>query len=360
MKTKTYIVGILLIMVSFYAKADHTMAQDTIIIQFGNNSKIVIVTNNSDEIKDLKKYDLNKIINELNMSIDDSGETKYLVIEDESGKKYLKDKTINIKDDDGDGVSIDISNGNVNIHTSDDDNDNVNINFKTNKYRDYSKKRTKHFFNIEIGTSNWFEDGGFASGVPYTVRPWGSWYVGFSSLQKTSLGGPLFIEWGPSLNWYNWKFEDESTRISEDNGIITFTSTADNNPDNVDFIKSKLTASHLNFSLVPVLDFSYGKKTIERDGTRKKITVDKRNGIRVGLGAYAGLRLGSKTKVVVNDGGRSRNKDRDDFLLSNFRYGVRAQFGFRGLDFFANYDLNNVFQDNAGPELNAFSFGLIF
>ncbi len=356
MKTKTYIIGLILMMVGFTAHANHTIAKDTVIIKFGNNSRIVILTENPDRIKDLEKYDLNKIISELNLSINDSGDTQYLVIEDESGKKYLKNSTFRIKDGDDD-VSIDIGNGSLRIRSKDDDVDYLDI--KYNKYRDYSKKRTRHFFNVEIGTSNWFEGGGFASGEPYTVRPWGSWYVGFSSLQRTSLGGPLFIEWGPSLNWYNWKFEDESTRISEDDGQIIFTSTAANNPDNIDFIKSKLTASHLNFSFVPVLDFSYGKKSVEKDGVTSKITVDKRKGIRIGLGGYVGLRLGSKTKFVINDSGRSRTKERDDFLLSNFRYGLRAQFGFKGLDFFANYDLNNVFQDNAGPKLNAFSFGLI-
>ncbi|MGB3463657.1 MAG: hypothetical protein WBA74_00230, partial [Cyclobacteriaceae bacterium] len=250
------------------------------------------------------------------------------------------------------------------VRTNDDDDDEEEdeYDFKYyNKYSNYNKKKTKSFFELEIGTSNWFEDGGFASQSNYEVKPWGSWYVGLVSKQRTSLGGPLFIEWGPSVTWYNWKFEDESVRITETDDEILFNSTRNTNPDDVDFIKSKLTASYVNFSFVPVMDFSYGKKKVERNGVTRKITTSKRGGIRFGIGGYAGLRLGSKTKSVVKEGGgRDREKDKDDYNLSNFRYGVRAQFGFKGLDIFANYDLNNVFQDGVRPELNGFSFGLVF
>lgn len=358
MKTKAYILAFIFMLIGSAGFANHAAKLDTVIVKFGNNSKIMILTDNPSDLKGIEKYDLNKIIKELNMSLDDTGETKYLVIEDESGKQYLKDTTI---------ITVNDKDGNAKIYVqstkNDDDDDDDEIDFTTkynNKYTNYSKRKTKSFFEIEIGSSNWFEDGGFANQSDYTVKPWGSWYVGLNSKQRTSIGGPLFIEWGPSVTWYNWKFEDESVRVSEGDNVINFMSTAATNTEDVDFIKSKLTASYINFSFVPVLDFSYGKKKYERNGKTRKMTTSVRRGIRFGVGGYAGLRLGSKTKFVVKEGGgRDREKDKDDYSLSNFRYGVRAQFGFKGLDIFANYDLNNVFQDGVRPELNGFSFGII-
>ena len=75
---------------------------------------------------------------------------------------------------------------------------------------------------------------------------------------------------------------------------------------------------------------------------------------------YAGYRIASYTKYVTKeDGDKEKDKDKDGFYLNNFRYGVRGQIGFRGIDIFFNYDLNELFADNRGPELNAFSFGVV-
>jgi len=38
---------------------------------------------------------------------------------------------------------------------------------------------------------------------------------------------------------------------------------------------------------------------------------------------------------------------------------LRFQMGYRGIDFYANYDLNELFVEGRGPQLNAFSFGFV-
>ena len=48
----------------------------------------------------------------------------------------------------------------------------------------------------------------------------------------------------------------------------------------------------------------------------------------------------------------------DNFYLNNLRYGLRLQLGLRGTDIFFNYDMNDLFIENKGPKLNAFSFGI--
>ena len=76
---------------------------------------------------------------------------------------------------------------------------------------------------------------------------------------------------------------------------------------------------------------------------------------------YGGYRLASYTKQVFDDGDRERKQiNHDNFYLNNLRYGVRFQFGVFDTDFFINYDLNDLFREGKGPELNAYSFGIVF
>jgi len=64
---------------------------------------------------------------------------------------------------------------------------------------------------------------------------------------------------------------------------------------------------------------------------------------------------------VYSEGGdKKKEKHHDNYYLTNLRYGVRLQVGFDDVDFFFNYDINNMFADNKGPQLNAFSFGISF
>ena len=45
--------------------------------------------------------------------------------------------------------------------------------------------------------------------------------------------------------------------------------------------------------------------------------------------------------------------------MTDLRYGLRAQLGFGDTDLFFTYDLNELFNEDQGPELNAFSIGII-
>jgi len=82
-----------------------TVDQDTILIKFGQNSQIIILVEDEEDMKALKNYDVNSMLSDLQISIDSmDGEETYLKIEDESGTKYLKDTSIVIEsepEDDG-------------------------------------------------------------------------------------------------------------------------------------------------------------------------------------------------------------------------------------------------------------------
>jgi hypothetical protein len=133
-------------------------------------------------------------------------------------------------------------------------------------------------------------------------------------VNSTHVAGPLYLEWGPGVSWYNFKFDNTDTRILKTDDGLEF-KVAD--PD-VNSIKSKLVASYVNMSLVPMPDF--GRRT----HSGKFSFMDKNSrGFRFGIGGYGGYRIGSRTKFVVKDDGgdKEREKDKKNFYLNNWRYG---------------------------------------
>jgi hypothetical protein len=78
------------------------------------------------------------------------------------------------------------------------------------------------------------------------------------------------------------------------------------------------------------------------------------------VGVYGGYRLGSHSKIKFRQNDETdKDKEHSSFYLNNWRYGLRMRMGIKSLDLFFNYDLNELFSEGRGPELNAFSFGII-
>ena len=54
-----------------------------------------------------------------------------------------------------------------------------------------------------------------------------------------------------------------------------------------------------------------------------------------------------------------KDKNKQDFNLSTFRYGFTARVGYRGLKLYATYYPVQLFEVDKGPEVYPFSVGLI-
>ncbi len=215
---------------------------------------------------------------------------------------------------------------------------------------------THNDFMIDLGMNNYLENGkSVDSNSPWAVKPWGSWYIALKSINDTHIDGKLHLHWGGDVSWYTFKFEDPSVRLEMGENEVIF-----NTEDIPDAHKSKLNASFLNVSAVPMLHFGRKHSHHSWGNDEFEIGMGRSGGFRIGLGAYAGYRLGSKAKYVIKEGGdKEKDKDHENFYLNDWRYGVRFQAGFRGLDVFINYDLNELFKEGKGPELNAISFGVV-
>lgn len=326
---------------------------DTVVVEFGKGSKMVIIADNQEELKKLEKLDLNEIIANLNVNLDSAdSEVQEIILEDQEGE-FVKDSI----DTDGGLVyygeeSSEESDWESSDWDGDKDND-FDFDFFNKDSEEY--KRTRRSFEVELGMNNWIENGKFpdSNGELYTVKPWGSWYVSLGHTNSTHITGPLKINWGANVSWYNWKMQNTDVIISRGPDATLFQEHGD---PNIDGQKSKLAACYMNLNLVPMLDFGYTENK-DSSGPFKKYN---QRGFRIGAGVYTGYRIASWTKFVYEeDGNKQKDKDSNDYYLSNFRYGVRVRAGFKGMDVFMNYDLNNVFAENKGPDLNGISFGII-
>ena len=77
-------------------------------------------------------------------------------------------------------------------------------------------------------------------------------------------------------------------------------------------------------------------------------------------GVVGNVRLGASAKQVYtfpDSNRRQRFVSRDDFYLQGFRLDTEVRITFRSFGIFASYSLTEMFLNNRGPELNAFSFG---
>lgn len=365
MKTIISLLTIAFLATSAFGFADPK--SDTVVIKLDNDTKIVIYTNNKADLRSIEKYDLNKMVQDLNNSVSKSN-SEYVLIEDNDGRAYLKDTTVVYNDG---KASASVRLGNMELSVDDDDIEDFDDierawdrddDFRSYSYIDRDIDRTRNYFNFELGTNNWLIDGTTfpnESNEPFSVRPWGSWYVGLFNNNKTWVGGPIFIDWGFGVSFYNWKFEDDSFQAVRGDDMIEFRPPAANiTPE-----KSKLAASYVNFNFVPMFDFARGRKkvrAVERGSFSFKRS--RKDGLRFGGGGYVGYRIGSRSKFLYKDENGNNEKDlnKGNFYLTNLRYGIRAQMGYKGMDFFANYDLNEVFATDRGPKLNAISFGIVF
>lgn len=320
----------------FAMAGSNSTSADTVIIELEGGSKIVIYTESKADLKALEDYDFNKMIEDLNKSVDTSG-TNYIELTDENGEKYKREAKIVYRDE-----------RKYDERTRDRDWDRDDRDRERERRRRRYYRRTRNVWNVELGTNNWLEDGNFPNDQDemYAVQPWGSWYLALNSNYRTYIGGPLLLQWGFGVSTSQFRFEDSDVRIRKGDDAVEFF-TVDST---VNAVRSKLRMSHLNFTMVPTLVFG------DDDGGPRY----HRRAFRIGVGGYVGYRLGGSAKFVFDDGDKEKDVDRDDFFLTNLRYGVRAQFGYKAFDAFINYDLNNVFAEGRGPELNAFTFGVIF
>ncbi|MBC8155944.1 MAG: outer membrane beta-barrel protein [Bacteroidetes bacterium] len=211
--------------------------------------------------------------------------------------------------------------------------------FTVNLSRDKASRAARRFskdFGVYIGLNNYS-----GSVTPaFEVRPGASRFVALSWRRNIRLNGSRYTKLrlgiGPEIAWNNFAFEGNRVLINNTNLSSSARPGLNVVEDSRDLKKSKLTVCQFN---VPVV-----------------LNIAFRAGLTLGVGAYAGIRLDSYTKVKPDGGDAVRS--RGPYALNNVRWGLISEFGWQNdVHLFVRYEPSNLFRDGQGPDLNVWAVG---
>lgn len=317
---------------------EHKISKDSVVIEFGKSGKIVIIVESKEDFEKLKLMNINQIISELDL--EENKETGDLTIVEIRKRDGSVKEVVKVYED---GGNTEVNVGGMRVYV-DESGSNTRVKVETGT-RKKSDPPFRTYFGLDLGVNNYLENGSFStSDKPYAVKGWGSWMVGLNWMASQRLSKGFHWDFGLGFQFYNFKFENRDFQAVRGENAIDFLQRTD-----VDGFKSKISTSYLTATTMLKLDF--GKMN------------DSRRRLSLAAGPYVGYRLGGQSKFAyreINGSGRRKDKEDTGLYLQNLRYGVRGELGIGRVKFFTTYDLNELFQDGKGPELNPITFGIIF
>ncbi len=324
----------------FPIQTTHTVLQDSVVIEFGKSGKVVIIVDSKEDFDKLKLMNINQIISELDLEKNE--ETGDLTIVEIRKKDGTIKEVVKVYEDSG---QTEVNVGGMRVYV-DESGDNTRVKFETGTKKN-ADPAFRSFFKLDLGVNNYLDETGSfpTSDKPYAVKGWGSWMVGLNWMAAQRISKGFYWDFGIGFQFYNFKFENRDYQAVRGEDEIEFVQRTD-----VDGSKSKISSSYLTAMTMLELDFG-------------KMNDQGRKGLKVAAGPYIGYRLGGQSKYVYHElEGSGRRKDKQDtgLYLENLRYGIRGEIGFGRVKFFTAYDLNELFQEGKGPELNPITFGVVF
>ena len=184
------------------------------------------------------------------------------------------------------------------------------------------------------------------SGAP-ELRTLGSRYVNIGLNTFVRLGGkqsPAYLVFGPEFAFNNYMLEGNNKWLNQ-NGLTSVVPETNGRQ----YQKTKLATS--TFTVPLMVQFKFREKDAQ--------TGHSRSGFTIGAGGFVGYRLGSWTKLkYFEDGNTFKDKNYGSYNLTDWQYGLQCVIGYRSLQFFAKYNLNELFREGQGPQAQTVSFGL--
>ncbi|HET9505286.1 MAG TPA: outer membrane beta-barrel protein [Hymenobacter sp.] len=184
------------------------------------------------------------------------------------------------------------------------------------------------------------------SGAP-ELRTLGSRYVNIGLNTFVRLGGkksPAYVVFGPEFAFNNYMLEGNNKWVNLNGQTSVVPET-----NGRQYQKTKLATS--TFTVPLMVQFKFREKDASTGHSRR--------GFTIGAGGFVGYRLGSWTKLkYYEEGNTYKDKDYGPYNLTDWQYGLQGVIGYRTLQFFAKYNLNELFREGQGPQAQTVSFGL--
>lgn len=155
------------------------------------------------------------------------------------------------------------------------------------------------------------------------------------------------LKYGFSFQWNKLKLKDNNYLVNT-NGDISLQEFP------LDAKKIKFRTTNLVFPMH--IEFGPSKKIEKEDyfrySTHKKL--------KIGLGGYAGVNIGDMQKIKYKENGdNEKDKQRNQFEVSEFVYGLSGYVALGEVALYVKYDLNPLFK-NQSIDQNNISVGLRF
>ena len=219
------------------------------------------------------------------------------------------------------------------------------------KSEDKPKKydvRTTTDLVFGIGFNNAIIEGQDINDSPYKIG--GSGFVELGVAWKTRLfENTNFwrVKYGVSIQWNKFNIKDNQYLVNTNDAI-----SLQEFP--LDLDKAKFRTTNLVFPLH--LEFGPSRK-IERDSYVRYSTNSQ---LKIGLGGYAGVGLGHMQKLKYKqDGDRQKDKQKGNFNVNEFVYGLSGYVALGDAALYVKYDLNPIFR-NQTVDQNNISVGVRF
>jgi hypothetical protein len=248
----------------------------------------------------------------------------------------------------------DLVNGNVNEEES---NDSLKKNsfaipggFKSKNYdKNKSENRTTSQAVFAGGYNNLVTDGAVAnSQFGYGRSGFYEWGVTWNT-RLSNNSNLLHLKYGVGFMYNQLHATDNRVFADINNQTVLVDSGVET--------KAKRTYFKNVYFVVPMhLEFDFSKTKMVDD---KKV-FKSHTGARFGIGGFVGVNTNSKQFIEYEQNGyKFKEKQKGDFNVNDFTYGLSTYIGYRATSLYLKYDLNPIFKNNPVNQ-NNISLGIRF
>lgn len=218
------------------------------------------------------------------------------------------------------------------------------ISFNTKKNKKSKKNKNEDYLFFDLLSNGYLSDGSFelpASAEFMELDYAKSIGVNFTKAYSARLGA----DWFRLI--YGFGFEIANFRLKNDGIININNDTLFSMPFDVadgKLNKNKFVVSYFHVPLM--LHFKLNPNS-DKDA------------FHIAAGVEGAYRINSKTKIkYTENGNKKKEKNKDQFDLSPFKYSAIARIGFENFSIFGRYSLSSMFQKDFNPELSQVSVGI--
>ncbi len=248
----------------------------------------------------------------------------------------------------------DLVNGNVNEEESNDslkkNSFSLSGGFKSKNYdKNKSENRTTSQFVFAAGYNNLVTNNMVAnSQFGYGRSGFYEWGVTWNT-RLTNNSNLLHLKYGAGFMYNQLHATDNRIFADINNQTVLVNASMET--------KAKRTYFKNVYFVVPLhLEFDFSKTKMVDD---KKV-FKSHTGARFGIGGFVGVNSNSKQFIEYEQNGyKFKEKQKGDFNVNDFTYGVSTYIGYRSTSLYLKYDLNPIFKNNPVDQ-NNISLGIRF